>query len=235
MGPARQAQRDYTVDWRFISLRLINATSTTTRTSRPATKPATPPGLRLLRVAARARAEHGRAAVGPLYAAIGARIFDTAPDPDPDDPMGLPRHPGVPRTRPGRGRAAAGPGRRVGRRVLRRRAAPAETDEALALTGKDVGTPIIHFHPPDGVAFFGPVISRLPTPRAEPAALWDNVVGPGLVSRVRRTQTQPARTPPTAQLRHRPRAGRGPGGLARRQPTTDEVTARAVSDRAGPD
>ena len=51
-----------------------------------------------------------------------------------------------------------------------------ETDQALALTGKDVGTPIIQFHPPAGVAFFGPVISRLPT--AEQAGpLWDNVVG----------------------------------------------------------
>ena len=38
----------------------------------------------------------------------------------------------------------------------------AETDEALRLTGKDVGTPILHFEPPGGVAFFGPVISRLP-------------------------------------------------------------------------
>lgn len=28
-----------------------------------------------------------------------------------------------------------------------------ETDEALALTGKDVGTPSIQFRPPDGVAF----------------------------------------------------------------------------------
>ncbi len=51
-----------------------------------------------------------------------------------------------------------------------------ETDDALALTGKDVGTPIIQFHPPEGVAFFGPVISRLP--REESAAeLWDHVVG----------------------------------------------------------
>ena len=51
-----------------------------------------------------------------------------------------------------------------------------ETDEALALTGKDVGTPIIHFEPPAGVAFFGPVISRLP--REESAGeLWDHVVG----------------------------------------------------------
>ena len=40
----------------------------------------------------------------------------------------------------------------------------AETTEALALTGKDVGTPILQFGPPDGgMAFFGPVISRLRT------------------------------------------------------------------------
>lgn len=37
-----------------------------------------------------------------------------------------------------------------------------EGDEALALTGKDVGIPVIHFEPAAGVAFFGPVISRLP-------------------------------------------------------------------------
>lgn len=51
-----------------------------------------------------------------------------------------------------------------------------KTDEALSLTGKDVGTPIIHFEPPAGLAFFGPVISRLP--REDSAAeLWDHVVG----------------------------------------------------------
>ncbi|MDQ3464727.1 MAG: hypothetical protein M3500_08545, partial [Actinomycetota bacterium] len=44
------------------------------------------------------------------------------------------------------------------------------------LTGKDVGTPIIHFEPPDGVAFFGPVISRLPS-EDEAVGLWDNVLG----------------------------------------------------------
>jgi hypothetical protein len=43
------------------------------------------------------------------------------------------------------------------------------------LTGKDVGTPIIHFQPPTGVAFFGPVISRLPNPD-NAARLWDHVV-----------------------------------------------------------
>ena len=38
-----------------------------------------------------------------------------------------------------------------------------ETDAALALTGKDVGTPIIAYDPPNGPAFFGPVISRVPS------------------------------------------------------------------------
>jgi len=52
----------------------------------------------------------------------------------------------------------------------------AETGEALALTGKDVGTPIIHFGPPRGTAFFGPVISRLPSDQ-EATRLWDHVVG----------------------------------------------------------
>ncbi len=50
-----------------------------------------------------------------------------------------------------------------------------ETGEALALTGKDVGTPILQFQPPDGVAFFGPVISRLPT-EAAALELWDHVI-----------------------------------------------------------
>ena len=69
-----------------------------------------------------------------------------------------------------------------------------ETDEALALTGKDVGTPIIHFEPPDGVAFFGPVISRLPSEDAA-GELWDHVVGlarfPGFAELKRSLREQP--------------------------------------------
>ncbi len=174
-----QAQRDYTVDWRFISLRLLNAEVDYDAHFPPEYEAGHTAGLRLLRVAARTRAEHGREAVAPLYAALGARIFDTSPDPAdrPGDPE---------------------PGARRGTRafvepVLARAGLPTslaealedeswdaeirhETDEALALTGKDVGTPIIHFEPPDGVAFFGPVISRLPQDDAA-AELWDHVVG----------------------------------------------------------
>jgi hypothetical protein len=76
-----QAQRDYTVDWRFISLRMINATVDYGSHFPPGYEAGHTAGLKLLRVAARTRAGHGRAAVGSLYAAIGARVFDTAADP----------------------------------------------------------------------------------------------------------------------------------------------------------
>jgi hypothetical protein len=169
-----QAQRDYTVDWRFISLRLINATVDYDSRFPSGYEAGHTAGLRLLRVAARTRAEQGRDAVGRLYAAMGARIFDTAADSNGADRV----HRGT--------RAFAEP-------VLAEAGLPAEladaleddsldagiqreTDEALALTGKDVGTPIIHFQPPAGVAFFGPVISRLPG-EGEAVRLWDNVLG----------------------------------------------------------
>ena len=79
-------QRDYRVDWRFISLRMINASVDYSSHFPSGYEAGHTAGLRLLRVAARARTEHGRAAIGPLYAAIGARAFDTAPDPGHDDP-----------------------------------------------------------------------------------------------------------------------------------------------------
>ncbi len=169
------AQRDYTVDWRFISLRLVNARVDYDAHFPPEYEAGHTAGLRLLRVAARTREEHGRAAVGPLYAAMGARIFD-APQTGGDDDAARER----------RGtRAYLEP-------VLAEAGLPhsladaldddsldavirAETDEALALTGQDVGTPIIHFRPPEGAAFFGPVISRLPS-EEDAVRLWDHVV-----------------------------------------------------------
>lgn len=167
-------QRDYEVDWRFISLRMINAHIDYDAHFPPDYEDGHTAGLRLLRVAARTRAEHGRGAVGPLYVAMGRHIFDTAAE----------------------GQSATGAER--GSRgflepILEEAGLPialadaledttldgllrAETDQALGLTGKDVGTPILQFHPPAGVAFFGPVISRLPNPE-EAVALWDNVLG----------------------------------------------------------
>ncbi|MBC7443088.1 MAG: hypothetical protein H7311_11340, partial [Ramlibacter sp.] len=173
-----QAQRQYTVDWRFISLRLINAEVDYNAHFPPEYEAGHTAGLRLLRVAARARAEHGREAMAPLYAAFGTHIFDTAPSPA--------NHQAEVDLRELRGT------REFAEPILAEAGLPLEladalddeswdgeiqqeTDEALSLTGKDVGTPIIHFEPPAGVAFFGPVISRLPHEDSA-VELWDHVV-----------------------------------------------------------
>jgi hypothetical protein len=52
----------------------------------------------------------------------------------------------------------------------------ADTELALSRTGKDVGTPILTFHPgaANEASFFGPVISKAPR-GAEAVELWDAV------------------------------------------------------------
>jgi hypothetical protein len=168
------AQRDYQVDWRFISLRILNAKIDYATHFPPNYEEGHTAGLRLLRVAAKVRAESGRDAVGPLYEAIGARIFDTRRDIHPLSASDqgarsmlepLLQDVGLPT-----GLVDALDDETFDD-VIR-----AETEEALTLTGRDVGTPILHFQPPDGTAFFGPVISRLPS-ADDAGRLWDHVIG----------------------------------------------------------
>jgi hypothetical protein len=166
------ARRDYAVEWRFISLRLLNAHVDYAAQFPPDYEAGHTDGLRLLRLAARVRDEHGPDAVDRLYLALGRRIHDA----------------------PASAETAAGARGTADfvRPVLAELDLPAdlaaalddeawdtvvqaETDESLALTGRDVGTPILHFRPPEGTAFFGPVISRLPEPD-EAVALWDHVI-----------------------------------------------------------
>ena len=165
------ARREYSVDWRFISLRLLNAHVDYDAHFPPEYEAGHTAGLRLLRMAARARREHGRAAIGPLYEALGQRIFETAagsPDPGYAGTRGF-AEPAL--TAAGLPAALADAlDDETADEELR-----AETAEALALTGKDVGTPILHFRPPAGTAFFGPVISRMPDDE-DAVALWDHVV-----------------------------------------------------------
>jgi hypothetical protein len=166
-------QRDYTVDWRFISLRLINSAVDYDSHFPAGYDEGHASGLRLLRVAARARAEHGREVIGPFYEAVSGEIFDS------------PGAAGLTATVRG-SRAFVEPLlEKVGLPVGLADALDdarwdeeirAEGDEALSLTGRDVGTPIIQFAPPDGTAFFGPVISRLPAPE-DAVRLWDYVTG----------------------------------------------------------
>ena len=171
-----QDRRDYSVDWRFISLRQVNAEVDYDAQFPADYEAGHTAGLRLLRVMARARHEHGREVVGQMYEALGRRIWDSEPPEggleaglDPRgtaaflapvlDELGLPA-----------GLADALDDDSLDLDIR------AETDEALRLAGKDTGTPIIHFQPPEGTAFFGPVISRLPE-GDDAVRLWDHVVG----------------------------------------------------------
>ena len=54
------AQKDYRVDWRFISLRIVNKNVDYDAQFPPEYEAGHTSGLRMLRVAARTRAEHGR-------------------------------------------------------------------------------------------------------------------------------------------------------------------------------
>jgi 2-hydroxychromene-2-carboxylate isomerase len=164
------ARRDYRVEWRFVSLRLLNA-----RVDYAAQFPAGyeaghTAGLRLLRVAARVRAEHGPEAVGPFYEALGRAVFDAGPEPD-EARRGTPAfvEPVLAELGLPAGLAAALDDGSADDGLR------AETEEALALAGRDVGTPVLQFRPPDGPAFFGPVISRLPE-EDRAVELWDHVV-----------------------------------------------------------
>jgi 2-hydroxychromene-2-carboxylate isomerase len=169
------AAREYSVDWRFISLRLVNA-DVDYDAHFPSNYEFTHTlGLRLLRMAAKARAEVGPGAVDALQRSFGEHIFEVPP-------WESEAH----------RRATLGSDEYVAR-ILARAELPGElagamddsewdkvvqreTDEALSLTGKDVGTPILHVDPPDGVAFFGPVISRRPSDD-DAVELWDHVLG----------------------------------------------------------
>nr|WP_299037582.1 hypothetical protein [uncultured Pseudokineococcus sp.] len=169
-------QRDYRVAWRPVSLRLLNAAVDYDAQFPPEYEAGHTAGLRLLRVVERVRAEHGEDAVARLHEALGARVFESAPLPSPA--------PGEPDVRGTAGFLAP---------VLEELGLPAAlagaleddrwdevvragTEEALSLAGRDVGTPVLHVDPPSGLAFFGPVISRRPTPE-EAVELWDHVLG----------------------------------------------------------
>ncbi len=167
-------QRDYTVDWRFISLRILNKDKDYEKEFPPEYETGHTAGLRLLRLAAAVRDAEGRRAMGPLYAAISTTIFDVAVPSTAQETRtqwGTRDH--VLPILAGLGLDAAYADALDDERhdlVI-----AAETEEALTLVGRDVGTPILAFDPPNGQAFFGPVISRLPAPE-DAVPLWDAVM-----------------------------------------------------------
>ena len=165
-----QAQRPLFVDWRFISLRLINADKDYDTHFPPGYEFGHTAGLRMLRVAAHIRHEHGRDAVGALVTAYGQSYFDKPQGSGMRDRLSTPDHLTEVLVAAGYDPAYVASADDTEWDALLH----AEGEMALARTGRDVGTPIITHGVPDGVSFFGPVISRIP--RGDDAVrLWDAV------------------------------------------------------------
>jgi 2-hydroxychromene-2-carboxylate isomerase len=159
-------RRPLDVDWRFISLRLVNDAKYADGTLPERSKVAHGMGLRLLRVAAAAREAHGAEHVADLYTAFGTRIHVDGRREELLDGTGVPavlEEVGLPAEL-----AGAADDERWDEPVR------TDTETALERAGKELGTPILTFGPPDGPSFFGPVINRIP--RGDDAvALWDCV------------------------------------------------------------
>ncbi len=166
-------QRPLDVQWRFIALRKVNAERDYDTDFPPGYDGFHTAGLRLLRVAAAVRDVAGNDAVGALYTAFGAALWDQPPEPG-----SLLRSDAGTREQAAAALADAGLDTSLADAVDDEsfdELIGAETQLALQRAGKDVGTPILTFGPPDGPSFFGPVISRLPTD-ADALCLWDAVV-----------------------------------------------------------
>ena len=169
-------QKGFTVNWRLISLSLLNMAKNYEEDFPPNYELLHGKGLAMLRVAAAARQQLGPDALAELYKAYGESIWNRSfPEGSrPADAMAeiaTPEHfaavlatAGLPGEL-----AEAALDDSFDDELL------AETKLALSRTGSDVGTPIITYQPPDGVSFFGPVISDLP-PDDEAVKLWDMVL-----------------------------------------------------------
>jgi 2-hydroxychromene-2-carboxylate isomerase len=165
-----QEQRKYEVDWRFISLWVINEENHQEWYT-PKYRAGHFVGHQALRIADAIRlGEADPAAVGRWYTAIGTAIHvDRRRDEAYDDPTAFAKSL---LADSGFDEAYAGAaGDEAHDEHLR-----ADSALALSRTGKDVGTPILTFHPgreSEG-SFFGPVISKAPR-GAEALELWDAV------------------------------------------------------------
>jgi hypothetical protein len=166
--------RPLQVEWRPLSLRLLN--EPIGYESRPAGYPeAHQRGLEMLRVVAAAREMYGPAVIGDLYTAMGEAVWNVPAPVDATFDAVL-RETIRPRDLPSI-LAGVGLSKNLAGAAGDRRydaALRAETQEAVDRAGGGVGTPILSFAPPDGPAFFGPVIDE-PPDGEESLRLWGAV------------------------------------------------------------
>jgi 2-hydroxychromene-2-carboxylate isomerase len=164
------AQSNYSVDWRFISLRLLNKAKDYATEFPPEYEAGHTAGLRMLRVASAVRHELGREPLGALVTAYGESYWDKPKGSGMRARLSTKEHVDEVLTAAGLPtKYAAALDDTTWDKVI-----DEETELALSRTGRDVGTPIITFKPPHGVSFFGPVISRIPDD-ADALRLWDAV------------------------------------------------------------
>jgi 2-hydroxychromene-2-carboxylate isomerase len=164
-----QTQRDYDVRWRFISLKILNKDNSadwyTDQYKRWHAM-----GHEALRVAAHVDAALGNEAVARLYTALGTEGHNK----DRREDFAASTEAFVGECLQIAGLDASFVEKAFDESLDER--IQADTAEALARTGPDVGTPILTFAP--GTAregsFFGPVIARIPR-GDEAARLWDAV------------------------------------------------------------
>ena len=164
-----RAETGLTVDWRFISLRLINKDKDYDTHFPPGYEFGHTAGLRMLRVAARIRHELGRDALGSVVTAYGESYFDKPKGSGMRDRLSTPDHLVEVLTTAGINTEYASAADDTSWDEM----IDAEGEMALSRTGRDVGTPIISFGD-NGLSFFGPVISRIPR-GADAVKLWDSV------------------------------------------------------------
>lgn len=167
-----KAQTDYDVDYRFISLRILNKDKDYETEFPEGYEHGHTAGLRMLRVAAHVRSELGREPMAALYEAFGDSYFSQAQENEKSARASLGSVDAVAACLTAAGldtKYAASADDDSWDAVIAE-----ETELALSRTGRDVGTPIITFQPPDGLSFFGPVISRIPADE-DAVPLWNAV------------------------------------------------------------